>query len=152
MSWYWNEISDKESAKYATTTAVWISYLLAVVAALTAVYRLDHHESVNGVNGGLALLDAALFLVIGWRISRLSRAWAVVGLCFYLLEWSISVATRAYTAGDVPRDILAIVFLAVYVNAVRGTFAYHTHVKTPDGPALGRELVHDPTSSKSESA
>jgi hypothetical protein len=152
MSWYWNEIGDKDSAKYATTTAVWISYLLAVVVALIAVYRIYHHESVDGVNGGLALLDAALFSVIGWRISRLSRAWAVVGLCFYLLEWSISVATRAFTAGDVPRDILAIVFLAVYVNAVRGTFAYHKRAKTPARPALGGEFLPDPSSSrKSES-
>jgi hypothetical protein len=129
MSWYWNEIGDKDSAKYATTTAVWISYLFAVVAALTAIYSLAYHEPVNGVNGGWALLDAALFAVIGWRISRLSRAWAVVGLCFYLLEWSLSIGTRAFTVGVVPRDILAIVFLTVYVNALRGTFAYHKHVK-----------------------
>jgi hypothetical protein len=39
MSWYWDEIGDRHSAKYATTTAVWISYLIAAangpIAALS---------------------------------------------------------------------------------------------------------------------
>ena len=129
MSWYWNEIGDKDSAKCATTTAVRISYLFAVVAVLIAILSLAYHEPIYGMNGGWALLDAGLFAVIGWRISRLSRAWAVVGLCFYLLEWLTSIGTRAFTVGDVPRGIVAITFLTVYINALRGTFAYHKHVK-----------------------
>lgn len=129
MSWYWNEISDKDSAKYATTTAVWISYLFAVVAVLIAILSLAHHEPIDGMNAGWALVDAGLFAFIGWRISRLSRAGAVVGLCFYLLEWLISIGTRAFTVGDVPRGLLAIMFLTVYINALRGTFAYHKHIK-----------------------
>src|SRR5208282_4283099 len=125
----WNEIGDKDSAKYATTTAVWISYLFAVVAVLIATSSLAYHEPIYGMNGGWGFLDAGLFAVIGWGISRLSRAGAVVGLCFYLRGWLISIGTHAFTVGDVPRDILALMFLSVYINALRGTFAYHKHVK-----------------------
>ena len=128
MSWYWNEIGDKYSAKYATTTAVWISYLIATVNGLIAVLSLAYHKPIIGLNGW-ALLDAGLFAVVGWRIGRLSRAWAVVGLSLYLLEALISIGTRGFAVSGLGPGILAIVFLIAYVNALRGTFAYHKYVK-----------------------
>jgi hypothetical protein len=44
MSWYWNEIGDKDSAKYATTTAVWVSYLIALGNGLMGVFVLVQHS------------------------------------------------------------------------------------------------------------
>ena len=128
MSWYWNEIGDKDSARYATTTAVWISYLIAAVNGLIAVLSLAYHKPIIGLNGW-ALLDAFLFTVIGWQIARLSRTWAVVGLSVYLLEVLISIGTRGFAVSGFGPGIVAIVFLIAYLNALRGTFAYHKYVK-----------------------
>jgi hypothetical protein len=128
MSWYWNEISDKNSARYATTTAVWISYLNAVVSGLIGALSLAYHKPVVGLNGW-ALLDASLFAVVGWRIARLSRAWAVVGLFLYLLEVLFSIENHGIAVYGLGPGILYVVFLVVYVNALRGTFAYHKYVK-----------------------
>ncbi|MFI5114129.1 MAG: hypothetical protein ACHP7J_03215 [Terriglobales bacterium] len=129
MSWYWNEIGDKYSAQYATTTAVWISYLIAVVNGLIAVLSLAYHKPIVGLDGW-ALLDAGLFAVVGWRIGRLSRAWAVIGISLYVLEVLTSIGRQLVVGGlGFPIPIMAILFVIVYLNAVRGTFAYHRYVK-----------------------
>ena len=128
MSWYWNEIRDKDSARYATTTAVWISYLIAAAGALVAILSLAYHKPILGLDGW-ALVDAGLLAVVGWRIARLSRAWAIVGLFLYLSNALISIGTRGLGVAMVAPGIMAIVFFVVYLNVLRGTFAYHKYVK-----------------------
>ena len=76
MSWYWKEINDKGSAEDATKAAVGISYFIAAVTGLIAVLSIVYAKPIIGLDGW-SLVDAVLFVVIGWRISRLSRAWAV---------------------------------------------------------------------------
>ena len=127
MSWYWNEIEDKDSARYATTTAVWISYWIAAGNGLIAVLSLVYHKPVVGLNGW-SLLDAVVFWVVGWGIAHLSRVWAVVGFSLYLLEITGRMADQE-RVGFHGIGILAILFLIVYLNALRGTFAYHKYVK-----------------------
>jgi hypothetical protein len=123
MSWYWREIEDKDSAEDATRPAAGISFFVAALTGLLAVLSLVYHKPVFGLDG-YSLVDAALFAVVGWRIRRLSRPWAVIGLCLYLVEAVVSLGTRGTGIG-----ILTIVFVIAYVNAVRGTFAYHKHAK-----------------------
>src|SRR5580692_6010089 len=118
MSWYWNEIGDKDSARHAVATAVWVSYLIALLDGVMAILSLIYHKPVNGMNGW-GLLDAGVFIVVGWRIGSLSRAGAIVGLFFYLVEVLISTGTRGLTVGGLGPDIVAIVFLVAYVNALR---------------------------------
>jgi hypothetical protein len=127
MSWYWNEIGDKYSAQYATTTAVWISYFIAVVNGLIGILSLTYHKPILGLNGSV-LLDAGLFAVVGWRIGRLSRAWAVIGLSLYVLEILTSIRTQL-GVGHLGFPIMGILFFIVYLNALRGTFAYHKYAK-----------------------
>jgi len=69
-----------------------------------------------------------LFAVIGWRISRLSRAGAAIGFSVFLLYVLNTIGTRFAVSGF-GFGILAIVFLIVYLNALRGTFAYHKYAK-----------------------
>jgi hypothetical protein len=126
VSWYWNEIGDKRSAQYATTTAVWISYLIATVSALVAILSLAYRKPTLGLNGW-ALVEAGLFAVVGWGIAHLSRVWAVVGFSLYLLEASVSIGTRGLAVDALTSGIMAILFLIVYLNALRGTFAYHRY-------------------------
>jgi hypothetical protein len=123
MSWYWKEIEDKDSAEDATKAAVGISYFVAALTALLAVLSLVYHIPILGLTGS-SLVDATLFVVIAWRIGKMSRAWSVIGLVLYLIEAVFSLASRGGGVG-----VLAIVFTIAYVNALRGTFAYHRYAK-----------------------
>jgi hypothetical protein len=91
MSWYWNEIGDKYSAQYATTTAVWISYLIALATGLIGILSLAYRKPILGLDGW-ALPGAGLFAV--WQIARLSRAWAVIGFSVYVLGSLINIGMR----------------------------------------------------------
>lgn len=72
-----------------------------------------------------ALVDAALFFAIAWRLGKTkSRAWAVTGLLLYMLEVGFAFATRPGGIG-----VISIVFVIAYVNAVRGAFAYYRYAK-----------------------
>ena len=123
MSWYWKEVDNKDSAQDATRFAVGASYFIAGVTGLLAIFSIVYGKSILGINAW-SLIDAGLFAIIGWRISRLSRAWAVVGLCLYVFEAIISIGQRGLGVG-----VLTIIFIIAYVNAVRGAFAYHRLTK-----------------------
>jgi hypothetical protein len=127
-SWYWNEIGDKYSAQYATTTAVWISYLIALATGLIGILSLAYRKPVLGLDGW-ALLGAGFFGVVGWGIGRLSRAWAVIGFSIYALGVLINIGMQLATGKFGFLPIMEMLFAVVYLNALRGTFAYHTYVK-----------------------
>ena len=124
MSWYWNKITDNDSSRYATTTAVWVSYFLAVVSASLAIASFVRHEFSYEIFVGLALVNAVLFAGLGWWIGRLSRAGVVFGLSLYLLEWLVAVFGHRFSVSDIAPNILGIIFLAAYINALRGAFSY----------------------------
>ena len=134
MSWYWQDVNDKESAAYATRLAMWASYIVAGATTLLAVLSITSGKAILGVSGW-SLLDAVLFAIIGWRISRLSRAWAIVGLCLYILEAVSSIGSRGLGIG-----VLTIIFIIAYINAVRGTFAYHRLAKLEQTPVVAESL------------
>jgi hypothetical protein len=127
MSWYWHEIGDEDSARYATTPAVWVSYLFAALTGLVIIVSFISRKQIDGANGW-ALVDCGLFAVIGWRIACLSRVWAIVGLFVYVAEALVSFVARGLSVGEIAPCIVAFVFLAVYINALRGTVAYHRYV------------------------
>lgn len=118
MSWYWKEISDKDSAEDATKAGVGISYFIAGLTGLLAVLSIVYHQPILGVNAW-SLVDSGLFVLIGWRISKMSRTWAVIGICLYVLEAISSVGSRGGGIG-----VITIVFILAYINALRATFAY----------------------------
>jgi hypothetical protein len=135
-SWYWNEIGDMYSAQYATTTAVWISYLIALATGLIGILSLAYREPILGLDGW-ALLVAGFFAVVGWRIGRLSRAWAVIGFSIYVLGVLINIGMQLAAGKFGFFPIMEILFAVVYLNALRGTFAYHKYVKLEAGQPHG---------------
>jgi hypothetical protein len=125
MSWYWNEIGGEISARYATSTAVWVSYLLAAGSLLRTIVGTFHHDAAISI---AFLLQAGLFLIIGIQISRLSRSWALCGLFIYVLDALIGIVDRGSASGSLAASIVAVIFAITYVNAVRGAFAYHKYL------------------------
>lgn len=122
MSWFWPAIEDESSAEHATKAAVGVSGFVAGVTGLLAILSIVYRKPIFGLDG-LGLIDAALFAVVAWRISKLSRAWAIVGLVLYLVEIGFKLVTNPSGA----LGVLTIVFILAYLSAIRGTFAYHRY-------------------------
>ncbi len=120
MAWYWPEIHDEGSAENAVKPAVGVSGFVAVVSGTIAILSIYYQKPVLGFTGW-SLVDALVFVLITWRIAKMSRAWAVVGLIMYLLEVGFNLGTGK--PGSL--GVLTIVFILTYVGALRGTFAYH---------------------------
>jgi hypothetical protein len=123
MSWYWKEIADKRWRRGCHQGGGWNQLLHCCADGLLAVLSIVYHQPILGVNAW-SLVDSALFVLIAWRIRKMSRTWAVVGICLYVLEAISSVGSRRGGIG-----VLTIVFILAYVNALRGTFAYPRYVE-----------------------
>jgi hypothetical protein len=132
MAWYWPTIEDDNSAEAATKAAVGASGFIAAVTALLSILSLIYHKSVFGLDGW-GLVDALLFVVIAWRIHKMSRTWAILGLLTYLLEVGYKLATNPSGAFGV----LTIIFILAFIGAIRGTFAYHQYRKADTAIPLG---------------
>jgi hypothetical protein len=124
MAWYWPTIEDESSAEHATKAAVGVSGFIAALTALIAVLSIIYHKPILGLDAW-GLIDAAIFALIAWRISKLSRAWAIVGLVMYLLEVGYKLVTNPSAA----LGVLTIIITLTYINAIRGAFAYHRYRK-----------------------
>jgi hypothetical protein len=129
MAWYWPTIEDENSAEHATKAAVGVSGFIAAVTALAALLSMVYHKPILGLDGW-GLVDAVIFALIAWRISKVSRTWAIVGLLMYLLEVGYKLATNPSGA----LGILTIIFILIYINAIRGAFAYHRYRKADNDP------------------
>src|SRR5215472_6316111 len=127
MGWFWPEIYDRETAQDVARRGAWVAVFVAGLTALLALLSLGLRIVILGVTP-MALLDAVIFAVAGWRIYKMSRAWAVTGMVLYLLE-----VVYALTQGRF--SVLAVVFLFAFLNAIRGTFAFHRYVEQGTEPA-----------------
>jgi hypothetical protein len=93
MAWYWPTIEDESSAQHATKAAVGVSGFIAAVTALIAILSMVYRKPILGLDAW-GLIDAVIFGWIAWRISKLSRAWAIVWLLMYLLEVGYKLVTN----------------------------------------------------------
>lgn len=114
----------KEAAHQGAGAAVF-------VAAVTAVFSILAIFGVQILAGfsPTALLDAAIFGVVAWRIYRMSRAWAVVGLVGFVVERVYALYLHGFNAGA--GSIVGVFILLGFINGVRGTFAFHKLSTSP---------------------
>jgi hypothetical protein len=68
------------------------------------------------------LVDAALFAIAAWRIYRMSRAWALLGLLGFVAERAYNLYARGLANAGF---VVGLVILLGFVNGVRGTYAFH---------------------------
>jgi len=133
FSWLWPTIVDKASAKRASmcglVACAWCAgaTILVVMVNMLGVDLLHFHIS--------ALLDALLFIIIGWGIHRMSRFAAMAGLALEVYERAAQVFERAFSHGFV-LDIFLVLLL---ISSVRATFAYHKYRKEEDEKARRKE-------------
>jgi hypothetical protein len=120
---YWPVIYNKETARKAALQGAQASF---IVAGLTALLVLLAVLNIAKIFSPEALVDAAIFAVLGLLARRMSRVAAVSALALFILER----AYTAYTRGVTPvMGIVALVLLLAFISGVRGTFAYHRFQK-----------------------
>jgi hypothetical protein len=118
-SWYWPDVSNMDGAKDACRMGGWFAVIVAIVTAIFALLALAGTR-LMGITSA-ALVDAILFGAIAFGIFKHSRFAAVAGFALYLLEKLYAISQQGVLAAGV----LGVIFLIGFLNAIRGTFAYH---------------------------
>jgi hypothetical protein len=115
---YWPDITTTAIAEKCVKNAAGIAYW---VAGLTALLSLLSWFDVWHFLSPWAILDAALFAVIGFFISRGSRVAAILGLTLYLFEAVERLVSGSGNSGGT--SVVVIFFTLFFINGVRGAFA-----------------------------
>lgn len=118
---FWPKITDISSAESASDLGYWAAVVVAAMTTIFATIALVTRTEIATVDAW-AYVDAALFGLIAWRIKRRSRAFAVIGLCLFILEKVFQFAQPNMPSSGA---IMAVLFLLLFVGGVRGTFAFH---------------------------
>ncbi len=132
MSSYLPDITDSASAKEVASYGVGAALFVTTTTTIVAVLSKYLGHPVLGIDIW-ALLDALLFGVAAWRIHRMSRSWAVVGLVLYLFE----IGERL-VHGRIQIGLSLIVMLGItlyFINGIRGVFAFHRYDKAIVSPS-----------------
>src|SRR5690606_39163285 len=115
---FWPKITDISSAESASDLGYWAAVVVAAMTTIFATIALVTRTEIATIDAW-AYVDAALFGLIAWRIKRRSRAFAVIGLCLFILEKVFQFAQPNMPSSGA---IMAVLFLLLFVGGVRGTF------------------------------
>ena len=137
--WLWPKIDDLDSAQGAARGGTGASAIVAAVTGIAAILSIIYRKPILGLDGW-SLVDAGLFVFIAWRISKMSRTWAIIGLGLYLLE----VGERLVNAPGKAIGVITIVFILAFISAIRGTFAFHRYRKQETYPQSPRPTTPEP--------
>jgi hypothetical protein len=116
------KIDTEASARKAALQGVIAAAIVATYALVTTVFALELENAV----------DCLLYAIVSWRIYKMSRPWALLGL-FSVLAEATSIATTTRAIWTVPLFVLVIPFL----NAIRGTFIFCRERKRADDNSGG---------------
>jgi hypothetical protein len=100
----WPDVNNEVAVRTVCHTGMWASFFIAGLTTLFVVLRFI---SVLGV------MDAVIFVGIGFGIRKFSRIAAVFGLLLYLLEQIASANL----------SVLTVILTFIFIGCVRATFA-----------------------------
>ena len=127
VHWIWPDTNDPESAKKAANAGALACMIVAGLCWLTVVNNIL--QPLQGVEyDPWAAVDAVLFTIAGWRISKLSRLWALVALIMFLAEVCFLAVDGRWTLAFV-----SLLLLDGMISGIRGTFASH-HLRQTTPP------------------
>lgn len=119
IRYVWPSIKDLRDAGEASVQGI-PAALACIVLSFSAVPSNIIGIPLQDWTEILRAADAVFFAIIAFGIYRMSRAAAVAGAAFFLLDKLISFASCG------PLHTLAAITIALsYMSAIRGTFAYH---------------------------
>ncbi len=120
MSWIWPKVIDLKTAKLANRQGVWAASFVAVVTAVFSALGAAGIQLFEFTFGAWSLIDACIFGVLSFGIYKMSRIASVAGLGLYLIERADIWITYG------PKNlIIAGLLVLMFINSIRGTFAYH---------------------------
>lgn len=129
FSWLlWPPIFDRNSARGVAKRGVYISIYFVIVNVIWFIWE-------HGRGGArLALVDVIAYSIIAFGIYKMSRVASVVGLSAYIFTTVITdfiIAVDKWSkhpaVWHIGRFIPILAFILMYINAIRGTFAYERY-------------------------
>jgi hypothetical protein len=120
----WPSLETVDDAKWATKQAMLAAVICASLTGLFAILAICGVEFVRKTFQitGASLIDAAIFGLIAFFLSRQSRFAAWSGLIVYVIErvfsWAASPASQT-------NFIMPLIFTMAFITGVRGAHAYH---------------------------
>jgi len=122
----WMTINSMEAAKQAaqqgTVAAAFVAIVTIVFTCMAIAMGGNLGEGMPQIDAW-AFWDAGIFVAIAIGIHKLSRVAAVAGLLLYIVEQIIMRVSNPNLS--MSGFFIVIVIILAFVNAVRGTFAYH---------------------------
>lgn len=127
---WWPDVSTPDGAGYATRQACHAAILVTIVTTIMAALGLAGVELLRKMGAdGYALIDAGIFAVVAFGLSRRSRVAAWVGLVIYVLDRIFTFGTTGTPVGIV----VSIALTLAFIGGVRGTTALHRFKNDPYG-------------------
>jgi hypothetical protein len=116
-SWLWPKVDTRRRAQNAIEEGFWAAIFVSVTGALILFITFLKDTEQFAIEG---LVGVVVFAFVAFGIRRRSRAAAFVGLMLY-------VSDRIYVliSGGHGNLVLPILIELAFLNAVRGTVAYH---------------------------
>ena len=112
-------ITDIETAKKAARQGV---YAIWFMLFITVIHLINYFRATNELNIPLAIYFCA-FIMICWRMYRVSLGASVAGLILFVLERTIS-----YSLFGIDKDsMLYLMFVVAFINSIRGAYAFQKY-------------------------
>jgi hypothetical protein len=122
VDWIWPSITDTISAEKASKQGLWAC---AWCAGATLLFVVLSAFGISLLGFDMwALIDALLFILIGWGIYKMNRFAANAGLALYIIE-----RAAMWSEYGPNNPVMAIVITLMFINSVRGIFAHHRYAR-----------------------
>lgn len=116
---FWPVISSKEKAIRCARFGFWAAMISTVVTLLFVLLSVSGTATIGGIDA-YALFDVTLMFIFAIGIWFYSRLASILALSLYWLDQLVLM-----TAETSPNPVMVIFFSLMYMNGIRGTFAYH---------------------------
>lgn len=122
--WIWPEIDEMDDAKRASYNGAATAFLIASITGIITFLQTNGMISLFKGLSKDAYLDVGVFVLLGAGLCFKSRIAALIALVLYSAEQYFMIKNYG-----VRFSLVAIYFILNFINAVRGTFAYHRFKK-----------------------
>ena len=126
VKWYWPAMTSFANAERATRWAFWTAMVL------TAIQTAGSLLPQTGMGAG-GFADVFTILALGYGVKRKSRVCALVLCSYFLIVKTIDVVIELvnnHKIGSLGGLAIACLTGLLFLNGVRGTFAYHKFNET----------------------
>ncbi len=120
---YWPSVDDFEESRRAAGLGAGTAILVGTVTGIISWLNTHGHPVFSGIDS-TGYIDMAVFLVLGFAITRMSRIAALAVLGFYVYG-QLEMAKLLAAHGESMRWFIPILFSINFINGIRGTLAFH---------------------------